>query len=145
MERRVHTEEWECEGLESGFENHLDPKQLDWYHDSSNDAHERSDDHEQEIDHNNYKGIYFDEDTDTKIQDPDTGAHFDYNAMWRKLREVEVEIRKSQEREQQLAKKTNEKLCYDQQDKSKHEAEFSISSFVNQGNDFLGILIIKFL
>lgn len=31
----------------------------------------------------NYKGIYFDDDKDTKYQCPDTGAHFEYLDMFR--------------------------------------------------------------
>ena len=32
-----------------------------------------------EIDHENYKGQYFNDDPGSKLQDPLTGAHFDFN------------------------------------------------------------------
>lgn len=38
----------------------------------------------------NFKGIYFEEEPDTKIRDPDTGAHFDFNDMFSRLKRVET-------------------------------------------------------
>lgn len=36
----------------------------------------------------NYKGIYFDDDQDTKYICPDTGAHFEYIDMFRRLKRI---------------------------------------------------------
>ena len=39
----------------------------------------------------NYKGIYFDDDTGEKYQCPDTGAHFEYYDMYRRLNRIKRE------------------------------------------------------
>ena len=36
----------------------------------------------------NYKGIYFEDDSGQKFQCPDTGAHFEYLDMYRRLKKV---------------------------------------------------------
>ena len=94
-DRRVHTEECDFEGLDSEGSDFY-RKQLQFYQDS--DVEEECDS-EKAVDHNNFKGIYVDEEPGQKFQDPETGAHFDYNAMYDKLFEVEVELRRSQERD----------------------------------------------
>ena len=39
-----------------------------------------------DIDYNNYKGIFFgEENPSTKYQDPETGAHFDYKDLIKRL------------------------------------------------------------
>ena len=38
-----------------------------------------------DLDFNNFKGIYFDEDPNRKYQDPDTGCHFEYNDLCKRL------------------------------------------------------------
>lgn len=36
----------------------------------------------------NYKGIYFDDDSGQKYQCPDSGAHFEYLDMFRRLKRI---------------------------------------------------------
>lgn len=36
----------------------------------------------------NYKGIYFDDDSGQKYQCPETGAHFEYLDMYRRLKKI---------------------------------------------------------
>jgi len=36
----------------------------------------------------NYKGIYFDDDSGQKFQCPETGAHFEYVDMYRRLSKI---------------------------------------------------------
>ena len=67
------------------------------------------------VDHNNYKGIYFDDEPGTKFQDPETGAHFDYNEICNRLIEVEVEMRRSQERDKKTMEKNRELLRIDEE------------------------------
>ncbi len=38
-----------------------------------------------DIDFNNYRGIYFDDDPGRKLQDPNTGAHFEFKDMCKRL------------------------------------------------------------
>ena len=38
-------------------------------------------DSDEDIDHNNYKGIYFEDEPGQKYQDPVTGAHFEHEMM----------------------------------------------------------------
>lgn len=47
----------------------------------------------------NYKGIYFEDDSGVKYQDPETGAHFEYLDMYRRLKKV-LNQRKKQEAEE---------------------------------------------
>lgn len=35
----------------------------------------------EDIDHENYKGAFFEDDPSTKFQDPETGAHFRFKDM----------------------------------------------------------------
>ena len=37
------------------------------------------------LDFNNFKGIYFDEDPNRKYQDPETGCHFEYYDLCKRL------------------------------------------------------------
>ena len=99
--RRVHTEENHDEGLSEDEEFYK--KQLEFYADSDEDEEDYDDD--EAVDHNNYKGIYIDEDPGTKFQDPETGAHFDYQEIYDKLLEVETNIGRSQERDQKTIQK----------------------------------------
>jgi hypothetical protein len=41
-----------------------------------------------EIDFKNFKGIYFNDDPNKKYQDPDTGCHFEYNDLCKRLLEL---------------------------------------------------------
>lgn len=52
-------------------------------------------DSEEDVDHNNYKGIYFDEEPGQKFQDPETGAHFEFKSMCLMLEQVKVERRQA--------------------------------------------------
>lgn len=45
----------------------------------------------------NYKGIYFDDDTGQKYTCPETGAHFEYLDMYRRLKKI-ASIRSKEER-----------------------------------------------
>ena len=42
------------------------------------------------IDFNNFKGIYIDEDPNRKFQDPDTGCHFEYNDLVKRLSKLKI-------------------------------------------------------
>lgn len=42
-------------------------------------------DDEENVDYQNYKGIYANEDNNQKYQCPETGAHFEYNDLCRRL------------------------------------------------------------
>ena len=55
-----------------------------------------------DIDHENYKGIYFDDESAEKYQSPRSGAHFNFINMWDKLHQIKNEQRKSEEREIKL-------------------------------------------
>lgn len=48
---------------------------------------------EEDVDHEHYKGIYFDEEPGQKYQCPDTGAHFEFNMMCTILDKVSAERR----------------------------------------------------
>jgi hypothetical protein len=41
-----------------------------------------------EIDFKNFKGIYFNDDPNKKYQDPETGCHFEYNDLCKRLLEL---------------------------------------------------------
>jgi hypothetical protein len=43
---------------------------------------------EENVDLTNYKGIYFDDDSGQKYQCPETGAHFEYLDMFRRLKRI---------------------------------------------------------
>jgi transcription initiation factor IIE alpha subunit len=64
----------------------------------------------------NYKGIYFDDDSGEKFQCPETGAHFEYFDMYRRLQKIKKsreKIDKSEssiENTQKLASKSKAKL-----------------------------------
>jgi|DEB0MinimDraft_12_1074336.scaffolds.fasta_scaffold314233_1 hypothetical protein len=47
----------------------------------------------------NYKGIYFDDDSGEKYQCPETGAHFEYLDMYRRLKKISVVREKTYEEE----------------------------------------------
>lgn len=40
------------------------------------------------LDFQNFKGIYFEEDPNRKYQDPDTGCHFEYNDLIKRLKKL---------------------------------------------------------
>ena len=42
------------------------------------------------LDFDNFKGIYFDEDPNRKYQDPDTGCHFEYYDLCKRLSKLKV-------------------------------------------------------
>lgn len=44
-----------------------------------------------DIDFGNYKGIFYDDDPTTKYQDPETGAHFDFDDIWMRLSKIKHE------------------------------------------------------
>ena len=102
MDRRVHTEEWEYEDLDTAQSFPYD-NQMKFGHDTSDSE---ADEQEEQIDHNNYKGIYFDDEADVKIRDLETGAHFDYNEMWKILEDVEKD-RRDKEKKEQMNEKDN--------------------------------------
>lgn len=64
----------------------------------------------------NYKGIYFDDDSGEKFQCPETGAHFEYFDMYRRLQKIKKsreKIDKSEssiENTHKLASKSKAKL-----------------------------------
>lgn len=41
-----------------------------------------------DIDFGNYKGIFYEDDPTTKYQDPETGAHFDYDDIWQRIIQI---------------------------------------------------------
>ena len=42
------------------------------------------------LDFDNFKGIYFDEDPNRKYQDPDTGCHFELNDLIKRLKKLKA-------------------------------------------------------
>ena len=48
-------------------------------------ALEKEDSDIDNIDFNDFKGIYFDEDPNRKYQDPDTGCHFEYYDLCKRM------------------------------------------------------------
>lgn len=64
----------------------------------------------------NYKGIYFDDDSGEKYQCPETGAHFEYIDMYRRLNKIKKSRDKMEKAEssieniQKLASKSKGKL-----------------------------------
>lgn len=48
------------------------------------------DDDLDDIDYNNYKGIFYDDDPTTKYQDPETGAHFDFDDICGRLTKIKI-------------------------------------------------------
>ena len=132
MDRRVYTEECEDQGLDSDNDSEFYRKQMQFYNDSSDQEEENDED--QYVDHQNYKGIYIDEDPGSKFQDPETGAHFDYSEMVNRLQEVEVEMRKSQERDQATIKKNKELLQNNENEINKQIFKSSASVLKPTGN-----------
>lgn len=51
----------------------------------------------EDIDHDNYKGMYFEDEPGNKWQWPETGAHFDFKDMCKILEKISYE-RRSEER-----------------------------------------------
>ena len=49
------------------------------------------------LDFNNFKGIYFDEDPNRKYQDPETGCHFEYYDLCKRLAKLKQLRRKLDE------------------------------------------------
>ena len=56
----------------------------------------------------NYKGIYFDDDSGQKYQCPETGAHFEYLDMYRRLKKISTQRHKS-EREERMEHTSEER------------------------------------
>ena len=50
----------------------------------------------------NYKGIYFEDENDEKYQCPETGAHFEYLDMFRRLKKIATQRAKQEKLEMQL-------------------------------------------
>ena len=50
-----------------------------------------------DIDYNNYKGIFYDDDPTTKYQDPETGAHFDFNDICGRLAQIKISREQNKE------------------------------------------------
>jgi hypothetical protein len=42
------------------------------------------------LDFDNFKGIYFEEDPNRKYQDPDTGCHFEYYDLCKRLSKLKI-------------------------------------------------------
>lgn len=42
------------------------------------------------LDFDNFKGIYFEEDPNRKYQDPETGCHFEYNDLIKRLKKLKA-------------------------------------------------------
>ena len=45
---------------------------------------------DEDIDFNNFKGVYFNDDPNRKYIDPDTGCHFEYNDLVRRLVDLQA-------------------------------------------------------
>lgn len=58
---------------------------------------EKADSDVDELDFDNFKGIYFDEDPNRKYQDPDTGCHFEYYDLCKRLAKLKQLRRKLDE------------------------------------------------
>jgi hypothetical protein len=43
-----------------------------------------------EFDFNNFKGIYIDEDPNRKYQDPETGCHFEYQDLCKRMAKLKI-------------------------------------------------------
>jgi hypothetical protein len=43
-----------------------------------------------DVDFQNFKGIYFNEDPNRKYQDPDTGCHFEYNDLCKRMNKLKA-------------------------------------------------------
>ena len=57
----------------------------------------------------NYKGIYFEDDSGQKFQCPETGAHFEYVDMFRRLKRVLNKRTKEDEDERLVKEEQNQK------------------------------------
>lgn len=53
---------------------------------------ENLNDEDSQIDLNNYKGIFYQDDSDHNYQDKLTGAHFEYNEMCKRLKKLQHEL-----------------------------------------------------
>ena len=68
------------------------------YGDEDEGAGPRKDSDVDDLDFNNFKGIYFNDDPNRKYQDPDTGCHFEYNDLCKRLVELKA-LRKEIDKE----------------------------------------------
>jgi hypothetical protein len=66
--------------------------------DEDSDGHKAKDSDVEELDFNNFKGIYFNDDPNRKYQDPETGCHFEYNDLCRRLVDLKA-LRKEIDKE----------------------------------------------
>ena len=112
MERVIYTEGYD--DME-GSDGSLDPE--------NPDEGEYYEEDEEDIDYENYKGIYFGDEPGQKYQCPETGAHFEFNDMCGRLKELqeqinaaELEMHTAQET-QSVRYKENESLRASQQQK----------------------------
>jgi len=100
MERRAVTE---------GYYMEDDDDDLNYAYENMNgdiqgDQEEGFPDYEDDIDdidHEEYKGIYFNDDPSKKFQDEATGAHFDYGDMCKRLHRINEKLIKEEEMYQQ--------------------------------------------
>ena len=76
----------------------------------------------------NYKGIYYNDDAGQKYTDPETGAHFEYKDMCKRLQRIQ---QKREAYEQQLAPPAGDKLSTLQKEKE----EFLKSLGLQQNNN----------
>ena len=95
MERRVHTDMAVYVQDDDDFDPNEAYARMQAQDDSPTDLGQ--DEEEQRPDYNNYKGIYFNDDPGQKYQDPETGAHFEYRDMCRRLNTlIKVQQRKQE-------------------------------------------------
>ena len=69
------------EGDNLVYERYSDSSRTDDYYEEGDDIEED----EEDLDLENYKGIYFNDDPGRKFQDEVNGAHFEYNDMCGRL------------------------------------------------------------
>jgi hypothetical protein len=78
---------------------------------------------DENIDHNNYRGIYCDEEPGQKFSDPETGAHFEFQDMCTRIGQIDNDRKSVQERtniEDQLIEVEDDANIYKTQDHKKH-------------------------
>lgn len=62
--------------------------------DEDDEEEEHADSDIDDIDFQNFKGIYFNDDPNRKYQDPDTGAHFEYYDLCKRLSKLKEKRKK---------------------------------------------------
>ncbi len=63
-----------------------------------------ADDESDNVDFANYKGIYAEEDTETKYTCPHTGAHFEFNDLCKRMNKIQLMRKRMEEQELLKAK-----------------------------------------